>query len=143
MRPGPETGFDYITLPYNPKWEPVDNRRWAEQFVDEDGREDFEGFRKEFRTRHPFLMHNHGDSYLPASVSHYLRHDQQGSRRDIDLELALTPLTEEEIAEREAAKKADIRKRRRAVLDARGLDEVGKPKTRAKAVATEVASRME
>ena len=142
-RPGPEEGFDYFTQPYNPKWQPLESRIWAERFVNEDGSEDMAGFEVEFKNRHPFLVHNHGPVYLPSSVGYYLRHDQYGCRLDIDVELAALPLTEEEVLERETMKKNELRERRHALLKSRGLKVPGeKPKTRADAVANEVSSRM-
>jgi len=143
-RPRQEPGYDYYTQPYNPKWEPLPDRIWAEQFVDEDGNEEYEAFRVEFRKRYKFLTHNHGDTYLPQTVSYYLRHDAMGSRRDIDEELAAIPLSEEEVVEREAARKSEVRELRRAALKSRGLAVPGEvPKTRAKLVAQESASLME
>lgn len=143
-RPGQESGFDYYTLPYNPKWAPMPDRQWAESFIDAEGREDFEGFRAEFRKRHRLLSHNHGDAYLPPSVDFYLRHDATGQRMDIDLELAAIPMTEEEIKELAELKQKEIRERRRAALKERGIktkDEA--PVPRAKLTASEVASRMD
>ena len=142
-RPGPEKDFDYFTQPYNPKWEPLESRIWAEQFVNGDGTEDYAGFQDEFKKRHPFLVHNHGPVYMPISASDYLRHDPMGGRLDIDFELAALPLTEEEVAEREALKKAEMKEKRHAVLRSRGLKIPGdKPKTRSAEVANEVNSRM-
>ncbi len=143
-RPGQEPGFDYYTLPYNPKWAPLPDRQWAEQFVESEGNENFEGFRAEFRKRHRLLSHNHGDAYLPPSVDYYLRHDPTGQRMDIDLELAAIPMTEDEKQELAEMKQREIRDRRRAALKSRGIkvkDDAPVPK--AKITASEVASRMD
>ena len=142
-RPGQEPGFDYYTLPYNPKWAPLDERQWAERFVDADGTEDWPGFVAEFRTRHKFLIHNHGDSYLPPSVDHYLRHDSMGGRMDIDYELAAIPMTEDELAEVKKIREGEVRERRRAALASRGLTPRGAPQSKSKATQNEVASRMD
>lgn len=140
MRPGQEKGFDYYTLPYNPKWAPLPERQWAESFIDADGREDFEGFRAEFRKRHRLLSHNHGDAYLPPSVDYYLRHDPMGGRMDIDFELAAIPMTEDEQKELAEIRQKEIRERRRAALKERGLE----PKVaKGKIVQNEVAARMD
>ena len=143
-----EKGFDYYSHPYNPKWRPLNEREWAEKFLNDDGTEDYEGFRNEFRVRNRFLLHNRGDSYLPPSVDYYLRHDSTGLRLDIDTELASIPMDAEEIAELEMHRKAQIREKRNAILRDRGLKprtpkSADKPVVKSQVLSNEVASRMD
>lgn len=119
----PHPDQDYIEQPYLEGWEPLPERQWAERFIDEDGNEDFQGFLKEFRARHPFLQHNHGDTYVPASVDYYVRHDATGVPRDIDWEIATLPLTDKAKDAMKAAREARVEERRMAVLRKRGLVE--------------------
>jgi hypothetical protein len=105
---------------YMEGWQPLEDRRWALAYVNEDGSEDFPAFVEEFRRRHPRIRVNQVDGYIPASVDHYLRHDAFGRRLDLDWELAATPLTPEEEAEQEKAKREEIREKRNAALRARG-----------------------
>jgi hypothetical protein len=123
MRPGTkDPSYDYIELPFDPDWEPVNDRKWALKYIGEDGgTEDYEGFVKELRERIPGIFGT-VEAWLPPSVNEFVRYDSSGKRLDIDWELAAIPLTDEEkkaMADTNIAKK---REARIAALEARGQE---------------------
>jgi hypothetical protein len=85
--PGPEEGFDYTVVPYLPDWEPLQERKWALKFVNEDGPNDEMGFQQQLQVEVPFLFYSSAPSWVPT-VDGFLRHDSKGRRRDLNYELA-------------------------------------------------------
>lgn len=121
---GPQQGHEYIRTPYKRDWAPLEDRRWAIKYVQDDGSENYTGFAQEFRRRYPLLFQSGGAAWMPDSVQTYLRHDSVGRRLDVDWDLASVPLTEEEKRAVERVRGQRKRRRRLQALQDAGIEPI-------------------
>lgn len=123
MNAGRRDGDDYISLPYNPKWQPILERRWALDYCTPPGEEDNQtGYERECQRRFP-QMWKSGVASFCQDVDDYVRNDSQGRRQDIDWELAGIPPTQEEIDAQKERKQGLLRQRRTDLLKLRKDEE--------------------
>ena len=120
---GRRDGDDYISLPYNPKWLPIPERRWALDYCTPIGEPDNQtAYERESQRRFPEIWRS-GVASFCQDVDDYVRNDALGRRQDIDWELAVIPPTKEEIEERDNRRQEKLKNRRLDLLKLRKEEE--------------------